>query len=1301
MTCYLLPSLLLGVLGLAAWAQDAETVGVRPYELDWAGRQQDDHTPLVDFEDLTGWKAVGQEADASFVRSREQQIWALHVGKLTYRGTGANPVVQILPPTPIKIDKPFDTVTCWIYGNNWGYSPDPQTPQVEVVALFADADGKELSVALANVNWTEWYLCHRRLTPDQITRVARGATFKGIAVRRGRNAKDRVIFFDNMAVFTEEFKPLAFEPRPARGIPMLPGQGTGTNTGPSQLPFPTRPETILPDNLTEKFKTSLATDGNAFIFTYAGEDGRLTYRFEPKTGTLGDFTARWEGRGGEITPCIGGGIFLTRAKGPTAPERAEPLGTERKGETVESRWRLHAAGTTTDVSYAYRLWKKSLVIDVVALGVSVTEVRYGRATGLTEPRLVTLPYYLYGSTRPAIAVSGTPEAPLFLAAHTDWCLSNGSEPYAVNDVADRGVAYNGGIRYTPKTDGKRNDCFERLFITLSPRFEEVLPNIPNPVSPWKKVTGTRVWRAHGSSPDRKGDMRHWTECHRYGMTEVIVTDHETMWRDGGESFTFRTRTAPKKGGDDSEREYSRFMQDQLGFVYGPYNNFTDFAPVNEFWSTDMVSRTSDNQLQHAWMRCYAPKPARAVEYCAKLSPQIQAKFKFSTAYCDVHTAVSPWERTDYDPRVPGAGTFAAVFYSFGEIMLLQKAAWNGPVYSEGNCHYPYCGLTDGNYAQDSRYQPSVKPWLVDFDLRKLHDLCCNFGMGNQEMFFQGMDGEQSLDRFLAATVAFGHSGFLAYEYGLPGALRSYYMLQQLHSRYTQASAAEIRYVDANGRLLDSTVAVASSAFERSQVVTRYANGCITVVNGNRTERLRVDAYGRKLDLPPDGYAGWTEDGVIEVFSGDGDPKRRDGGRLQSGRADYAATPAYLYVDGRKQFKRFAKAAAAGVAICRTLKEGGWEVIPYKAAEYGFAVRAARAVALDYDRRELGPATLRVSRGLTYVTPVKGAFSYRLEPGDPAAPVTLSCERDQVVAGETVKVRGKEEHTVEIPRNAPVGSRFWQEVEGAWIDFTVAPLAQANVTLEDNALRVTLLSNLAVPQDAVLALGTSEQKLSLPIDRPAVVTFDLGAPVKETEEKLAFSLRAGGLDLKWEQGLKTAQGVRALAAWPEKWRAGVCLRNKAEEFEMGETQAQVRPQAMTCGGVTRNGLFMHPPYNGGTGYAFALFDPVKLPPSPPAAFRAFVGKGDGSDPGDGILYKFAVLDDQGKETVAAQAHVTKHAWESIEADLTPWAGRTIRLKLITDVGPKDNSSGDWGAWAGMRIEGLKAEFIRTLTAPKKP
>src|SRR5450759_4373565 len=106
-------------------------------------------------------------------------------------------------------------------------------------------------------------------------------------------------------------------------------------------------------------------------------------------------------------------------------------------------------------------------------------------------------------------------------------VSNGSTLWAANSISTNGVVYNGGTRYIPLTNGKRNDCYERFFITLSPRYEEVLPNIPNPPSPWKHITGTRVWRAHGAS-NREQDKQYWANVHRYGMAQMIVTDHETM-----------------------------------------------------------------------------------------------------------------------------------------------------------------------------------------------------------------------------------------------------------------------------------------------------------------------------------------------------------------------------------------------------------------------------------------------------------------------------------------------------------------------------------------------------------------------------------------------------------------------------------------------------------------------------------------------------------------------------------------------------------------------------------------------------
>ena len=352
------------------------------------------------------------------------------------------------------------------------------------------------------------------------------------------------------------------------------------------------------------------------------------------------------------------------------------------------------------------------------------------------------------------------------------------------------------------------------------------------------------------------------------------------------------------------------------------------------------------------MRCYAL--SRRVPWMRALlaaaNPE-EVQFASATATC---IPPWPWTRVDYDARVPGAGTMAATFYSFGEIMLHRRRL--GTARLEGN-HHSFSSLYSSYADQD--YRIAENPWLVDFDLRKMHDLCCNFGMGNPEMFYtrnafrtaQDADKDTWVDRFLAATVAFGHPGFLTYNGGFQNALRSYYMLQQLHSRYCLESASEILYADAKGQLLNTSAAVASGAYKRSQVVTRYSKGTVTVANGSPTERMVVTAYGRKLDLPPNGYCGWTADGAIEVISSDGSGHR----------SDYAVTPAYIYVDGRGHFARFPKAGGNGIGICRILGKGQYEVLLYKDSDCGFAVRASSAVALDRERKPIGPASTHGTR----------------------------------------------------------------------------------------------------------------------------------------------------------------------------------------------------------------------------------------------------------------------------------------------------------------------------------------------------
>ena len=299
-------------------------------------------------------------------------------------------------------------------------------------------------------------------------------------------------------------------------------------------------------------------------------------------------------------------------------------------------------------------------------------------------------------------------------------------------------------------------------------------------------------------------------------------------------------------------------QRSLGWRSGLYTNYTDFAPVNAYWDTDRVMRRPDGNLVTAWPRCYSPKALFAVEMDRKLAPLIQKKFGTNAAYTDVHTSVAPWDRTDYDARVPGAGTFAATFYAYGELLLHDQDVYDGHCWSEGNHQWLYAGLCAGNYGLTySGLRLWEYPYLPHFDLLKMHPLSVDIGMPWTGQFFTGKEGWQkpenivaSIDQFLAATIAYGHIGWLVEEsHGMRQTCRSYYMLQPLQSRYAMLKPQEIRYGTDRG-LVESSEAFLSGQWRKSKIFIRYPNGLRVWVNGNASQPGRSSTRAPRTTCRP-------------------------------------------------------------------------------------------------------------------------------------------------------------------------------------------------------------------------------------------------------------------------------------------------------------------------------------------------------------------------------------------------------------------------------------------------------------------
>lgn len=938
-------------------------VGQQPYEMTWVQRSERPDT-LVGFEDLSGWTLQLYEGAAGELRrSQEQQMWGQYVAKIVYAGSSERSRVVARPSKPIPITGQFDSVEMWGYGNRWSWRTEETTPPAEVAVWIRDARGKEFRVQLTDIRWKQWWLIHRRVPGEILEQIVWPASFTGIEVAKGSNKEPRYFYCDSLAFFTEELKPLEFQAQPKRNLEPYRGQITGTNTGPGTLPFPTREETILPENFVPGFKTTvLRTAPDRFELRYEGSDTNIVYEYRPGAGVLDELMASVNG-GPQFRPMEGGGIrFTDTPEGQVA--RGELVSASVDDGAVNARFRL---GSRL-VDYRLSLWQKSLVLDVSCDGGEATEFAFGRVAGVSKPRLITVPYLTYGSTNPRVLMSESGSTTVFASIWFDWYRSNASEPYFFKEpeVTGTSAQINGGMRYNAKTDGERNNLYERIFLTVSPVYEETLPTIPNPPSLRQAEGKQVVWTVTQPETFPKDHARS-RRIASYGLDRIMQHSHEVTWRDHGDSYTMRLHAAPQKGGDAKLRWYIR-AQNELGWLQGVYSNYCDFAPVNTNWTPDHVQREPGGEWRRAWPRTYALKPAKAVEFDEYYARRIKETFGVKMSYTDVHTAVAPWRYCDYDARVPGAGTFAATFYAYGQILLNDQKAY-GPTQSEGTYQWLWAGLQSGGYGWVyTDVNLLTHPLDVVFMLRKIHPLECDYGMGYTHYFLDKIDKNWKdspkrrdyLDLFLATTISYGNMGWLVTDWGLDDPFgieamaQSYYMMQQLQQQYAFVRPKLIEYADGPGKFVTPSEAHASGAIAESRLHVVYENGTEVYVNRGGEGNWQVkDQDGRSLDLPPSGWIVFNrKNGFVEISA-----------LVDARRIDHVKARDYEFLDGRGQWTEHGSLGAAGSVARRDKDSGLVELIDiYGNDRIAFRSNPTGELrAYDSDGKDLGKVELKRSR----------------------------------------------------------------------------------------------------------------------------------------------------------------------------------------------------------------------------------------------------------------------------------------------------------------------------------------------------
>ncbi|MCU0981137.1 MAG: hypothetical protein MUF25_18460, partial [Pirellulaceae bacterium] len=131
------------------------------------------------------------------------------------------------------------------------------------------------------------------------------------------------------------------------------------------------------------------------------------------------------------------------------------------------------------------------------------------------------------------------------------------------------------------------------------------------------------------------------------------------------------------------------------------------------------------------------------------------------------------------------------------------------------------------------------------------------------------------------------------------------------------------------------------------------------------------------------------------------------------------------------------------------------------------------------------------------------------------------------------------------------------------------------------------------------------------------------------------------------------------------RTVVFLDDSGRELARPE-HAAVRPERLTVGGVTKAGLFVHPPDHGRTIAYLAMALPQE-----PVQLSCAIGLRDGAE-SEGAVF---AVEANGREL--ARRRMLPGAWELLSADLSKWSGQRVVLSLVTDSDGPFNC--DWACW----------------------
>ncbi len=524
-------------------------------------------------------------------------------------------------------------------------------------------------------------------------------------------------------------------------------------------------------------------------------------------------------------------------------------------DTLRLSWIMRYAADSIHVRYGLLMRGRTLTLRICTDEARSPSFYLDRCEHAAHPAIVPIPYL----TLCNVLFSGT----VFTSMFFDWENTDASCLYAVDGVfSDSSVYYAQNAYYYQNSAGQLRPVNETVYLTVSPELSDVLPGVPNPVSPYRDQSASRIfidlWTGQFSEA---ANAVH--RCRAAGLRDAWVEVH--TWQRAGYDVQYPDvlPANPSLGGTTALLAV-RDSAVNAGYLFGLHENYVDMYADAPSYSTTALAKNSDGTFKKAWFnpgtlqQSYQIKPSLAAHYMDIWAPQIHSTFTTSASFLDVHSAVNPGDKNDYDAAVTGSGMFRETLRLYRSLGAIMRAYHQGPVSGEGAAHFLDGGYFDDFEAQINSgrswgwWQGSRMPVMPDFKLTRMHASTVCHGVGYYERFYSDTTGTQigrnwsrdSVLEYIATELAYGNAGFVPSVYAAP----RWDSIVQLETRhvlpaqklYCMDSVVSIRYDD-NGSLVSAsefirrhptTFSDCRSADFMSKVQVQYARGTVVWVNRN-------------------------------------------------------------------------------------------------------------------------------------------------------------------------------------------------------------------------------------------------------------------------------------------------------------------------------------------------------------------------------------------------------------------------------------------------------------------------------------